>query len=170
MRTMKFGAWVFGLLLAFAAVADSTTPGKVISGWVEKISFEKVDGVIKAKMDTGANTSSIYADSVERFEKDDEEWVRFEVVLEDVDDEEHRVEMERPVARNVRIKNHDGNHDRRAVVELDFCFDGRRREAEFTLADRSEYIYPVLLGRNFINGVAVIDVEHTFLTQARCEE
>ena len=68
----------------------------------------------------------------------------------------------------MRIKNSDGNHDRRSVVELEICFDGRKHVTEFTLADRSEYIYSVLLGREFMQGIAVVDPESTFLTQAVC--
>lgn len=153
-----------GWVLTPTSYADSSTPGKVIAGWVEKITFESVDEPIKAKLDSGAKTSSVHAEDIERFQRDDDEWVRFEIVLEDEHDNVHRVEMERPVTRNVRIKD----EERRAVVELDFCFDGRKREAEFTLADRSEYLYSVLIGRSFLEGTAVIDVEQTFLTQAHC--
>jgi len=96
--------------------------------------------------------------------------VRFDLLLTDENDKQHTIHMETPKARRVRIKNTDGDHDRRAVVELEICFDGRKHVTEFTLADRSEYIYDVLLGREFLQGVAVVDPENTFLTQASCPE
>lgn len=160
-----------GFVVAPLAVADSSEQaGKVIAGWVESITFPDKELVVKAKLDSGAKTSSIFGVNVESFEKDGDPWVRFDLYLEDIRDEAHRIQMERPLTRWVKIKNHDGNHDRRMVVELEFCFDGRRHTTEFTLADRNEFIYDVLLGREFLKGVAVIDPEETFLTLAACPE
>ena len=147
---------------------SSKDPGKVIAGWIEKVSLVDPSVTLKAKLDTGAKTSSIHATNIEQFMRDGKRWMRFDLVLTDVDDKQHTLHMERPKARRVAIKHTDGVHDRRAVVELDICFDGRRHTTEFTLADRSDYIYSVLLGRQFLQGVAVIDPEATFLTQSDC--
>jgi len=158
------------LLAAPLTHGSSQDPGKVIAGWIEKISLVEQPLILKAKLDTGAKTSSIHAINVEQFKKDNDRWVRFDLLLRDVNDKQHTIHMETPKARRVRIKNTDGDHDRRAVVELEICFDGRKHVTEFTLADRSEYIYDVLLGREFLQGVAVVDPENTFLTQAICPE
>ena len=156
------------LLAAPLSQGSSEDPGKVIAGWIEKISLVEPSLTLKAKLDTGAKTSSIHAINVEQFKRDNARWVRFDLVLQDVNDKPHTLHMEKPKARRVRIKNNDGDHDRRSVVELEICFDGRRHVTEFTLADRSEYLYDVLLGREFLRGIAVIDPEYTFLTQANC--
>ena len=158
------------LLAAPLSQGSSQDPGKVIAGWIEKISLVEQPLTIKAKLDTGAKTSSIHAINVEQFKKNDERWVRFDLLLKDENDEKHTIHMETPKARRVRIKNTDGDHDRRAVVELEICFDGRKHVTEFTLANRAEYIYDVLLGREFLQGIAVIDPENTFLTQAGCPD
>lgn len=160
------------LLLLFSssiAVAESTTPGKVIAGWVEKISFISNDLAVKVKLDTGAKTSSIFAKDIKKYKREGVNWVDFTLVLQDEDEKIHKIPMSAPRSRRVRIKNHDGDHDSRVVVEISFCFDGRNHEAEFTLADRSEYIYPVLLGRTFLSKVAVVDPDATFLTKATCQ-
>jgi hypothetical protein len=156
------------LLATTFSYADSTNPGKVIAGWVEKISLVEQPLTLKAKLDTGAKTSSIYAINIVQFKREGERWVKFDLVLEDINDKQHTIHLEKPKSRRVRIKNNDGDHDPRAVVELEICFDGRRHVTEFTLADRSEYIYGVLLGREFLQGLAVVDPERTFLTQANC--
>lgn len=156
------------LLSTSCAIAGSKSPGKVIAGWVEKISFLDSELIVKVKLDTGAKTSSIFAKEIKKYKRDGKNWVDFTLVLQDKDENIHEVPMSTPRARRVRIKNHDGDHDRRVVVNLPFCFDGRRREAEFTLADRSEYIYPVLLGRAFLTGVAIVDPDATFLTKPTC--
>ena len=158
------------LLAAPLSQGSSQDPGKVIAGWIEKISLAEQPLILKAKLDTGAKTSSIHAINVEQFKKNDERWVRFDLLLKDENDKKHTIHMETPKARRVRIKNTDGDHDRRAVVELEICFDGRKHVTEFTLANRAEYIYDVLLGREFLQGIAVVDPENTFLTQASCPE
>lgn len=155
---------------SLSAHASSKDPGKVIAGYVEKISVESSSVVVKAKLDTGAKTSSAYARNIEMFRKDSEKWVRFELVLKDDNDKVSTIKLEKPRVRRVKIKNHDGDHDRRAVVNLTICFDGRWHETEFTLANRSEYIYGFLLGREFLNGVAVVDPEKTFQTMASCHQ
>jgi hypothetical protein len=44
------------------------------------------------------------------------------------------------------------------------------RTVEFTLADRSDLIYPVILGRRFMKSFLVVDPSETFLTKAACDE
>ncbi len=158
---------LFSGVVSMSAQADSRTPGKVIAGWVEKVRLPDNDHVIKAKLDTGAKTSSIHAINVEPFEKDDEPWVRFDVVL----DKKPKLitqAMELPRHRVVLIKDHDDAADRRPVVMMDICFDGRVHSTQFSLADRGRFVYPVLLGRRFLKDVAVVDADATFLTQASC--
>ncbi|GAA3953763.1 ATP-dependent zinc protease family protein [Allohahella marinimesophila] len=163
-----------GLALFFSVFASSFShadndPGKVIAGWIERVALPDIDGVFKAKLDSGAKTSSIYADEIEVFEKDGDKWVRFELVLKDGDGKERRIRMERERSRRVKIKNHDGVHDSRVTVDIDICFDGRKRTTEFTLADRREYLYAILLGRRFLEDVAVVDSDETYLTRASCK-
>lgn len=150
--------------------ASETRPdeSKRIVGWVERITLSPLGFPVKAKLDTGARTSSIHAEEVERFERDGEKWVRFTIVVEDPDDVVHRERLERPLYRNVRIKDHDDASDRRAVVELDFCIDGRSERAQFTLADRSRFLYPVLLGRRFLGDRFVVDPGRTFQASSAC--
>jgi hypothetical protein len=162
------GLCVALLLATPLAHGSSTDPGKVIAGWVEKISIGEQQLVLKAKLDTGAKTSSIHAINIEPIMREGERWVKFDLLLRDVNDKLHTLHMEKPKSRRVRIKNNDGEHDQRSVVDLEICFDGRKHLTEFTLADRSEYIYDVLLGREFLQGIAVVDPDSTFLTQANC--
>lgn len=145
-------------------------PARIIAGWVEKVRIEHQDFKVKAKLDTGARTSSIHAIDIKSFKKDGERWVRFTMVLLDSKDIKHEIEMEKPRSRRTNIKNHDGNHDKRHVVDLDMCFNGHIVPTEFTLADRSEYIYDVLLGRRFLKKFAIVDPKRIFLTSDHCDE
>ncbi len=156
-------------LVAGQAWADSGTPAMAIAGWVEKITLSAVGETLKAKLDTGARTSSIHAVDIKVFRRDEQRWVRFKVPL-GTEEGERMVSLERPLTRRVRVKDHDDESDRRPVVELEFCFDGRSHRAQFSLVDRSRFIYPVLLGRRFLAGVAVVDPSRTFLTKSGCAQ
>ncbi len=144
-------------------------PAKVITGWVEKVRIDNQNFEVKAKLDTGARTSSIHARDIKSYKKDGKRWVKFTLVLTDNKDITHKLQMDMPRSRRTNIKNHDGIHDKRHVVDFDICFNGQMYTTEFTLADRTEYIYDILLGRQFLKKVAVVDSNQIFLTTANCE-
>lgn len=157
-------------LMVFVPQVSATNDVEVnavdIFGWVERV--ELLDGKfdMKAKLDTGAATSSLDATGIEQFRKDGERWVRFTVTGPETGD---TVVLERPLVRNVRIVRHNGAHQRRAVVQLPICLGKHRREVEFSLIDRSNFIYPVLLGRSALDDVALIDSASTFANYPACE-
>ena len=166
--TYKY-VFLLASLLVFPMITQGKEHAKVIAGWVEKVQIENLTYDIKAKLDTGAKTSSIHASDVKPFEKDGKRWVKFTLHLTDSHGKTHKIKLEKPRLRKASIKNNAGDHDLRYVVNLNLCFNGRKYLTEFTLADRSEYIYSILLGRRFLKKVAVIDPAKTFLTLAECQ-
>lgn len=148
--------------------AKTREAGKQIAGWVERITLLPSRTIALAKLDTGAKTSSIYAEDIERFVRGGRAYVRYTLVVKESKTAVHRLERESPVVRKVYIKDHDKQSDARPVVELEFCMDGRRHSARFSLVDRGAFLYSVLLGREFLAGSYVVDPETTFLTGASC--
>lgn len=131
---------------------------KIILGWIEKVVLKPWDIILKAKLDTGANTSSIDAADITFFEKNDQPWVRFVYVQNKRNDKlNQEVAIERPVLRIVQIKEHFGKPQQRPVVNLEFCLHGTWFEAEFNLVDRTHFNSPVLLGRRFLQDIALVD-------------
>jgi len=129
---------------------------KAIFGYVEDVRVMELGREMRAKLDTGATTSSIDAREIEAFEKDGEDWVRFTVV--DRDDDE-RIELEEPVARVVHIKRHGKASQERYVVELNLCLGDRRIAEEVSLTSREKWIHPLLVGRNHMAGQVLVDPE-----------
>lgn len=174
MRRLALGA---GLLMAIVsalpvpAASEGTVAGeqtKQIAGWVERITMLPARMIAVAKLDTGAKTSSIHAEDIERFERGGRAWVRYTLVLKESKSRTERVPLESPLVRKVYIKDHQSQPDARPVVELEFCMDGRRHRAHFSLVDRGAFLYSVLLGRDFLAGSFVIDPDATFLIGASC--
>lgn len=165
-RSIAVILMICGLAMCATAAARVRT-----FGWLEWAYLEPDHVKIKAKLDTGAKTSSIHAEDIEPFERDGEKWVRFRIpISERQDDSNHRhdVFMERPIVRDVLIKEHEGQSAERQVVNIDVCLGGMTFTTPVTLADRSRFNYPLLLGRIALQGRAVIDAARKFANRRRC--
>jgi hypothetical protein len=152
------------LLLTVAVPAQARPP---VYGWVERVDLG-VDGQrvrVKAKLDSGARSSSLHATDITPFERGGRRLVRFSVPG---GPDGAAITLERPVTRIVRIKRHSGPYDRRPVVTLPVCLGSAWHEVEVSLTDRSRFIYPLLLGRRALAGHALVDPEHTHLRPADC--
>lgn len=157
-------------ILAIAALgvdrAPASTEGaKQIAGWIEEAQLP-LQLVLEAKMDTGADTTSLDIIRMRRYRRDGKSWVRFWV--DDPRDDNRRIRFERRVLRYSRIKRHSGDRDSRPVVGIDICLGTVTRRVEVNLVDRSEFEYPLLIGRNFMAGEIVVDPEEEHLLELDC--
>ena len=167
MRKMGLGSAILaGLLTSYVAMADE----EKVFGWVEKATLQPWDIEVKAKLDSGALTSSLDARDIEIFEQDDEEWVRFRLKLEDQESGEvFSDQIERPMYRELAVRG-AGGRDERPVVLLEVCMGDTIYEEQFSLRDREEMNYPLLLGRRTISHLGLLDVRETFLQAPGCGE
>jgi hypothetical protein len=55
------------------------------------------------------------------------------------------------------------------VVKLKIMLGKVEMERQFTLTDRSQYIFPVLIGRNVLSGKYLVDVNRKFSNQSTGE-
>lgn len=153
------------LLLAGQTLAAD----RPVFGWVEKTTLEPWGVELKAKLDSGALTSSLHATDVEIFEKDDDEWVRFTVdVRDEASGKKVQKTFEKPRYRKVLIRG-AGGIDRRPVVLMNLCMGDTVYEEQFTLNDRSDMNYPVLLGRRTLSHLGYLDVTRTFTHSPDCD-
>jgi hypothetical protein len=77
--------------------------------------------------------------------------------------------LQREVVRYVEIKNRDGTTERRPVVEITACLAGVWVTGEVNLADRDDFIYPFLVGRNMLEASGiVVDSREIYTRSARC--
>lgn len=148
-------------------------------GFVEWVVMRDTGLRLKARLDTGAKTSSLHAVNVEEFERNDQEWVRFQIPLGDhedqpggdeIDHEDVILDFEQPVYRTVLIKRKSAESQRRYVVKMKFCIAGTFHKTQFSLTDRSNFSYPVLLGRRFMRDDHIlIDSANSFMAVNDCE-
>lgn len=139
---------------------DRLPDGKLVMGEKEWVRVDIIDVVAKARVDTGATTSSISAIDIKKFERDGEDWVRFRLAHDNKKSDIIRL----PVVRTVRIiQSSVQGYDRRYVVEMPITIGDYTQKTEFTLRDRLHLDFPVLLGRTYLDGVAVVDVSRKYV-------
>ncbi len=139
---------------------------KLVIGRVEWVWLDALNKKLKARVDTGATLSSIHATKIERFERDGKNWVRFTMQVNAEGEQGANIkeqEFEAPLARNAKIRQASAEElDARPVVRLRMRLGHLEEEVDFTLTNRSEMNYPILLGRRFLQDIAVVDVSLKF--------
>jgi len=131
-----------------------------ILGWKEWVWVVNPSTVLRAKLDTGARTCSIHAINVEALEIDGKKWVKF-TICDPENEKGVRHRHKAPVLRMAKIKNDTGSLDTRYVVPLVFQIGDQKMEAEFTLNDRSHMVCEILIGRNALKDLGVVDSSRT---------
>jgi hypothetical protein len=161
---------VAGLLAGPEAAAQAAPKAKAprnarpVVGWIENAVIEPGGLLIRAKLDTGARTSSLNAPDYKLFERDGEHWVRFTVINR----EGKSVAFERQVVRHARIKRIQGPSQVRPVVLLTVCIGSVRGETEVNLVNREGFNYQMLIGRRFLARRLAVDPGRTLTTTPDC--
>jgi hypothetical protein len=153
-------------LLALLLCIPLTALAKEVAGWVEMAVIQPGGLEVRAKLDSGAETSSLHCTCSSTFQKDGKEWVRFTV-------ENWRgetVRMEREVVRRTQIKRHFGASQERLVITLPICVGNVLKEREVNVVDRGGLEYQLLIGRNFMAGDLLIDPGRKYLLAPSCSD
>lgn len=157
-----------------ASAQPKADPKLKIVGWVESATIADVDITFKAKLDTGAKTSSIDAEVIDirKVGKPKKDYTGEQVVFSIKNDNNNKsVTFERDIVRYVRIKKKNGGFLRRPVIKMELCIAGRQVHEEVNLANRGNFIYPLLIGRNMMQHAKLsVDPSRTFVSRARCTE
>ena len=141
-------------------ISVGTLGSKEIIGSIEWLYMDPPGRHYRARIDSGAETSSLSASEVVEFERDGDDWVRYTFQHDSADD---AIDFELPIKRTVLIRQaSSAEPDRRVVVELDIRLGDQLQTTEFTLTDRSRMTYPVLLGRAFLLDLYVVDVSRSY--------
>ncbi len=139
---------------------DMQTPdGKMFFGEAEYIYIKEANATFDARIDSGAAVSSILATDITEFERSGKKWYRFNL---QANDRELQVEAQF-VRYSDMIQSSTKKLVRRPVVSLNLKIGDFSTSSEFTLADRSHMQYPLLIGRNMLQDVAVVDVSRSHI-------
>ncbi len=138
-----------------------------VIGRVEKVWIRDAKVVLRAKIDTGAHTTSLGVENIETFKRGNRDWVRFSFL----NGAGASVTLERRLVQFKPLKktNVPGT-EIRPVILLKLCVADIYRLTQVNLARRSKLNYPILIGRRFLFAKAVVNVAQQYTSEPHCKE
>ena len=139
-----------------------STNNKPTIGWREWVALPDLDiPAIKAKIDTGARTSALYAFDVKRFEVNGRQKIRFAV---------HPLQRKLEVVlyctadlMEQRMVTDSGGHSElRYVIRTTVAWSNISWPIEMTLTHRNNLKFRMLLGRSSLRGRFLVDPENSY--------
>lgn len=139
----------------------------LVVGWREWIHLPDLGvRMVKAKVDTGARTSSLHAENVRIMRRGRRDTVMFTVHPR----QRSRlgaIEVEAPLLDQRWVKSSNGSQELRPVVLTSIDVGGVRWEIELTLTRRDLMGFRMLLGRQALRGHGMVDPARSFVTRKK---
>jgi len=148
----------------FSAGSAFAKDAPTVLGWVEEVAVMNTGLRMNAKIDTGADNSSVNATGINYFTRQGTRWVRF--ILQNR--QGVKTVMESPLVRIAQIKRKEGGYIERPVVNMELCVAGQKVISEVNLADRNHFKYLMLVGRSLLAKRFLVDPESLYLTHPTC--
>ncbi len=140
-----------------------TSEKKIVIGSQEWCSLNQLGiPAIKARIDSGAKTSSLHAFNIHAFKKEGAPWVSFEV---------HPLQMnrstiircEQQVLDRRVVKSSSGESEKRYVIKAEVTLGTETWPIEITLTNRDSMGYRMLLGREAMHNRILVNPSESFL-------
>ncbi|MCA9329642.1 ATP-dependent zinc protease [Candidatus Saccharibacteria bacterium] len=143
------------------------TQYQIIIGRNEELEFVDVAKNIPAKIDTGAYRSSVHCQSIDVVKKNGKDVLVVTLFGHPCAPETQEVTFKK--FERVSVTNSFGKKERRYAVMMRVKLGSKIFTTPFTLADRSNTLMPVLIGRTFLQGRFMVDVAKSHLGQKRLD-
>ncbi len=171
MQLLRLSPLIALLMLSFPAAGSAAEEDEALTlriiGRNTAVMFADGGFMLDAKVDTGADSTSVDARNIETFERDGEKWVRFEIVSNN----DRNLTLERPIVSDVTIIQASGARQERYVVKLDLCVGDLLLPTEVNLANREGLDFRMLLGREFlIRGHFLVNPAEEFKAAPNCDD
>lgn len=140
---------------------------QLIIGRNEELEFIEIAKNIPAKIDTGAYRSSVHCQNAKIVKKGGKEVLVATLFGHPCAPDTKEVTFDK--FERVTVTNSFGKTEERYAVMLRVKLGPKIFTTSFTLADRSNTLMPVLVGRKFLKGRFVVDVAKNHLSHNRLE-
>lgn len=135
-------------------------------GWREWITFPDFGGIrVKAKVDTGARTSSIHATAIEHVARDGRDWIDF-CLFPHQNNHDTFVKCSAPMVERRVITDSGGHAEDRFVVLARIGLGAQTWDIELSLTQRDTMGFRMLLGRTAIRNRFVVLPGKSYLAGA----
>ena len=133
-------------------------------GWIEAVQIQPEGYEVMAKIDTGADNSSLDVTSWQAYSHNGSPWIRFEVS----NNAGKLQKFERPLERYARIKRKRTDPVKRPVVKMLLCVGEEQYLVSVNLAERNNFKYRMLIGRSFLKNHFLVDVSKRETQVPKC--
>jgi hypothetical protein len=151
-------AWLYAQAAEDRALPSK--PAKITVGAVEEVVLNPWGVSFPARIDTGADFSSLDAREIV---------VRNNVASFKLGKRFGGQQLQLPVVDWRYIQTSMGT-EKRPVVEISVCLGSKLFRTPVTLKDRSEMVYPFLVGRRTLNGKFLVDPSISRAAQPTCSD
>ncbi len=143
-------------------MAKRTPRKKPTIGWREWVALPDLGiDAIKAKIDSGARSSSLHVFNLSTFSRGRKTFVRFSVhPLQR--DSKTTIHVEAEVSEFRKVRSSSGHAMLRPVIVTTIEILGIQREIELTLANRDEMGFRMLLGRQAVRRKFLVDTGRSY--------
>lgn len=117
---------------------------------------------IKARVDSGAKTSALHAVNISPFQKNDENWVKFDINPIQ-NNTKTVIHCQAPLVDKRIVKSSSGFREKRYVIKTVLQVGETHWEIEVTLTNRDSMGFRMLLGREAMSGRLLVDPEQKYL-------
>ena len=133
-------------------------------GWIEKVPVYLNDQfvTVEAKIDSGADHSSLHAMNIVYVKRNNQNWVKFDTVK--------GIDVELPLYKETKIKTKMNGYQTRPVVLLDICIGQIKRSIEVNLVNRNHFSKPMLVGRSALSNFLIDPTKTYLLNQDSCAD
>lgn len=144
-------------IFCMTALSGCYSQGTEVAGYIENV---KINGIlIPAKLDTGADFCSVDAEVLRTFKDGKKTYVEFNFIT----DKGEKINITAPRVRTMKIRLRTGGFQERPVVKLNVTLGKISKDVDVNLADRTDFEYRVLLGRNFLQYGVLVDSSKKYL-------
>ena len=155
---MLLKQFIFIVLISLGLSGQVTATDLITVGWLEEVQIDSSEYRLKAKLDTGADNSSINAENITEFLKEGKPWVK--ISIQNAWNKKYTII--KPVLKTSRIKMKNGDVQKRLVIKLKVRLGSVSKLVKVNLVDRNHFKYQLLIGRSFLRPNFLVDSSKTF--------
>ena len=140
---------------------------KVI-GWIEQVAILPQGMTVDAKIDTGADNSSIDVRHWDIKERNGQQFVKFAPQLDDGPGEVIELPLKRIAQIKSKCPSASEERIRRPVVIMTLCLAGKKLAVPVNLAKRDAFKYRMLIGRSALGENYLVNSVQKYTHPAKC--
>jgi hypothetical protein len=157
-------------LAALISTNSYAEPAQAI-GWIEhaQVAAPQSGGFVKmnAKIDTGADNSSLHAEHIKIYDQDGTQRVHFTVANRNGDSAEFDLPLER--VADIRVKRAGAEPIQRPVVNMQVCIGNSLKAVPVNLANRGHFKYRMLIGRSYLKDEYLVNAGKQYTAEPACD-